>query len=111
MHRVTPVLRLRHTPGGLFFRYHLRRDPIDEEKLIEDNLEEFGLLGLRFATWQERKRWLKERAGYGGLLSVPSPPWRYPLVPAPWMPHPKGISDITRVVFPRAHAVIMFEPF
>ncbi len=87
-----------HMPGGgYFFDTIVRQDPIDEEKLnVEDNLEEFGLLGPEdLATWQERKRWLKERSDYGGLLSAPGTAFGdIALVPAPWMPHPKGIRDI-----------------
>ena len=82
--------------GGWYFDAIIRQDPIDDESLnVEDNLEEYGPLSdadLEFYRQESERLYTTDRAimckfpgtGFGDIAAVP----------APWLPHPKGIRDV-----------------
>jgi hypothetical protein len=83
--------------GYYFFDAIIRQPPIDDDHLkVEDNLEEFGLLGEEdISYFAERKRWFEQRGGCGAILIIPgSALGDIALVPAPFLKNPKGIRDI-----------------
>jgi len=86
-----------HMPASsYFFDTIVRQEPFDEDDLdVEDNLEEFGLMGE-----EEKAYWRAEAAALAGsdravlthlggtcLGDIA-------LVPAPFLPHPKGVRGI-----------------
>lgn len=82
--------------GGFFFDSIIRQEPIDEDALaVEDNLEEFTPVGeddlsyfkaaAESLTGDPRARVFN--FGGTGLGDIA-------LVPAPFLPHPKGIRDV-----------------
>jgi len=82
--------------GGWYFDAIIRQDPIDDESLnAEDNLEEYGPLSdadLEFYRQESERLYTTDRAimckfpgtGFGDIAAVP----------APWLPHPRGIRDV-----------------
>jgi len=112
-----------HMPASsFFFDTIIRQEPFDEDLLVaEDNLEEFGLMGEEdIAYWQGEADALKgtNRAvlthlGGTGLGDIA-------LVPAPFLPHPKGVRgveewymivatrpDFVREIFDRQSAIAL----
>ena len=87
-----------HMPGtGYFFDTIVRQEPIDEDNLrVEDNLEEFGLMGEEEKAYWKAEADAKRGCGRAvvthlngtGLGDIA-------LVPAPFLTHPKGIRDIS----------------
>jgi hypothetical protein len=88
-----------HMPaGGYFFDAIVRQDLIDDSNLkVEDNLEEFGLLGQAdIEYFQQAKHWFQDRSDFGAILIIPGAALGdIALVPAPFLKHPRGIRDIS----------------
>jgi len=87
-----------HMPKtGCFFDAVVRQKPIDEDHLDPaDNLEEFALLSEEDLAYYRRKvQWLDERNNLGAILIGPGTAFGdIALVPAPFLPDPKGIRGI-----------------
>ena len=82
--------------NGFFFDTIIRQEPIDEDRLDpRDNLEEFGPITEETLDHFERE---SRRAGATGRGIVASfggtALGDIALVPAPGLPHPKGIRDV-----------------
>lgn len=86
-----------HMPKtGYFFDAIVRQEEVDEDHLrIEDNLEEFGLMGEgEQAYWREQAEAFRgsNRAVVTHLNGTAL--GDIALVPAPFLTHPKGVRDI-----------------
>lgn len=82
---------------GYYFDAIVRQEPIDDKKLnVEDNLEEFGVLGedeLRY--FEKETDYLFNNTDFAIVGSFGGTSFGdIALVPAPFLKHPRGIRDI-----------------
>ena len=82
--------------GGFFFDSIIRQPPIDEDALDPaDNLEEFGPLTEDDLAYYERETARAAASGRGVVAGFGGTGFGdIALVPAPFLPHPKGIRDV-----------------
>ena len=85
-------------PTGFFFDTIIRQEPIDEDHLnVEDNLEEFALMGPEdIAYWRAEAERLRgtDQAVITHLNGTCL--GDIALVPAPFLPQPKGVRDVAQ---------------
>ncbi len=82
--------------GGFFFDSVVRQPPIDEDNLNpEDNLEEFAVLNESTVDWYRAEAARLRGNGRGVVAGMPGTAFGdIALVPAPFLPYPKGIRDV-----------------
>jgi len=82
--------------GGYFFDSIVRQPPIDEDSLDpEDNLEEFAVLDADTIAWYRAEAARLRGNERGVVAGMPGTAFGdIALVPAPFLPHPKGIRDV-----------------
>ena len=86
-----------HMPvSGYFFDSIIRQEPIDEDRLDPaDNLEEFGPISDEDLAHITRGMTEAAKTGRGIALVLPGMALGdIAMVPAPFLPHPKGIRDV-----------------
>ena len=83
--------------SSFFFDSIIRQEPYDEENpVLEDNLEEFGLLSDDDVAYWKRMAEKIKSSSKGIIINVGGTALGdIGLVPAPWMKHPKGIRDVS----------------
>lgn len=83
-------------PGSYFFDVIIRQEPLREECLDPaDNLEEFGPLSADDIDYYRREVRRAASTARAVMVSLPGTALGdIALVPAPGLPHPKGIRDI-----------------
>lgn len=86
-----------HLPkGGYYFDSVIRQDPIDEDALNpEDNLQEFGPISDADLSYFKQRITQASSTGRGVIASFGGTGLGdIALVPAPQLPHPRGIRDV-----------------